>query len=133
MLRNALFLALALTGCAGGLSQMPGTPPVPALTISYQDAGRAVDLEAGRKLTIQLPANHSEGYRWFLAASGGPLEQYGEPFYTEDRPVAGANGAEYWSFVGKGAGSEELRFEYRRPWEKDKPAARTLDYKINVR
>jgi inhibitor of cysteine peptidase len=134
MTRPFHFLAaILLAGCAGGLSQMPGTPPVTALMVGFEDAGREIVVEPGRKLTIQLPANHSEGYSWFLAPGEGPLVQQGEPFYTEDRSVGGARGAEYWSFIGERAGPQRLHFEYRRPWEGDKPAARTLDYTISVR
>jgi len=134
MLRPAPILTfLFLAGCAGGLSQMPGTPPVPALMVGHEDAGREIVVEPRRKLTLALPASHSEGYSWFLAPSEGPLVQQGPPFYTEDRSVGGARGAEYWSFIGERAGPQNLHFEYRRPWERDKPAARTLDYTISVR
>jgi predicted secreted protein len=30
-------------------------------------------------------------------------------------------------------GQEELRFEYRRPWEREAPAAQTVRYTIRVR
>ncbi|HEY2337706.1 MAG TPA: protease inhibitor I42 family protein [Burkholderiales bacterium] len=134
MFRNSLVLAaVTLAGCAGGLSQMPGTPPVPALMVGHEDAGQTIVVEPRRKLTIQLPANHSEGYSWFLSPSQGPLVLQGDPFYTEERSVGGARGAEYWSFIGERAGTQQLRFEYRRPWERDKPAARTLDYTVSVR
>jgi predicted secreted protein len=125
---------LALAGCTGALGQVPGTPPVPALMVSERDATAPIEVERGRKLTLRLEANHSTGYRWSLAVpAGGPLKQIGEPFYATERPVPGAGGAEYWSFVGTRSGKEELRFEYRRPWERDKPAVRTLSYTVHVR
>jgi inhibitor of cysteine peptidase len=128
-----LAVVAVLAGCAGGLSQMPGTPPVPALMVGHEEAGQPIAVEPRRKLTIRLPASHNEGYRWVLLPSEGPLVMQGDPFYTEDRSVGGARGAEYWSFIGERAGTQDLRFEYRRPWEHDKPAARTLGYTVNVR
>ena len=131
---SALLAVLALAGCAGGLSQAPGTPPIPALMVQESDAGRTLEVERGRKVTLRLEANRSAGYRWFVASSGAALEQLGEPFYTAEKTaVPGAAGAEYWSFMAQRSGKQELRFEYRRPWEGDKQAAQGLSYTINVR
>ena len=126
-------LCATLAGCAGGSSQEPGTPPVPALMVGESDAGRAIEVERGRKVTLRLEANRSAGYRWSVATSGDALEPLGEPFYTAEKSVAGAGGAEYWSFMAKRGGRQELRFEYRRPWEKDKPPAKALSYTVDVR
>ena len=126
-------LACLLAGCAGGLSQAPGTPPIPALIVQESDAGRAVQVERGRKVTLRLEANHGAGYRWSATSSGDALEQLGEPFYAREKTAAGAPGAEYWSFMARRSGRQELRFEYRRPWESATPAAKGLSYTIDVR
>jgi len=128
-----VMLSATLAGCAGGLSQAPGTPPIPALMVAESDAGRTIEVERGRKLTLRLEANRSAGYRWFVASSGNALEQLGEPFYAAEKSVAGAGGAEYWSFMPVRSGRQELSFEYRRPWEKDKPAAKVVNYTVSVR
>ncbi|HEX6691202.1 MAG TPA: protease inhibitor I42 family protein [Burkholderiales bacterium] len=128
-----LLIVASLAGCAGGLSQAPGTPPIPALMVAEGDAGRAVSVERGRKVTLRLEANRSAGYRWFLASSGDALEPLGEPFYAAEKTAAGAPGAEYWSFMARHPGRQELRFEYRRPWESGTPAAKGLSYTIDVR
>ena len=53
--------------------------------------------------------------------------------HTAAAGTAGAGGVETWSFQAARSGREELRFEYRRPWEHDTPAARTVSYTLNVR
>ena len=128
-----LLAALSIAGCAGGLSQAPGTPPIPALMVAEGDAGRIVPVERGRKVTLRLEANRSAGYRWFVASSGDALEQLGEPYYAAGQGAVGAPGAEYWSFMAVKSGTQDLKFQYHRPWERDKPAARELSYKIDVR
>jgi|SRR5688572_33471267 inhibitor of cysteine peptidase len=128
-----LVIGLSFAGCAGGLSQAPGTPPIPALMVAEGDAGRTIEAQRGRKVTLRLEANHGAGYRWLVAASGDALEPLGEPYYAAEKNALGAGGAEYWSFMPVRSGTQDLRFEYRRPWEKDKPAARALSYKISVR
>ena len=130
-LRTVLLL-LMLAGCAGG-PQYPGTPPAPALMLQESDAGRAIEVERGRKVTIRLQANPSTGYRWSVASTGEALEQSGEPFHAAESSMRGAGGGEYWSFMPVRAGKQELRFEYRRPWERDKPPARVLGYTVIVR
>src|SRR5262245_5847357 len=131
-MRSALILVVLLAGCADHL--YPGYPePAPAM-LSEADAARPVELERGRRITLRLESNHSAGYRWTLAASGDAgLEQIGEPFYTVEKSVPGGGGAEYWTFRGTRSGTKRLEFEYRRPWEKDRPAARTLGYTVHVR
>jgi len=132
-MRSVIFAVALLAGCAGGLSQTPGTPPVPALRVQESDAGKTITIEPGRRLILRLPANHTTGYRWILASSSGnALEPIGVPYYTGDN-LEDKGGAEYWTFVPRHAGTHELRFEYRRPWEKDKPSDKTLSYTVNVR
>jgi predicted secreted protein len=92
-----------------------------------QHRGRA------RTKGLRLEANRAEGYRWSVATSGNALAQLGEPFYTQEKSVAGGGGAEYWSFMPVRSGKQELRFEYRRTWEIDKPAAKVLNYTVSVR
>jgi predicted secreted protein len=124
--------ASALAGCAS--NQYPGTPEEVPLRLEEREAGRSVELQRGKRVTLRFEANRSAGYRWSLAESGdGGLEQVGEPFYTREKSVPGGGGAEYWTFRATRAGNKELRFEYRRPWERDKPAAKGLSYTINVR
>jgi len=58
------------------------------------------------------------------------------PVYTPANAPSGAvgsGGVEAWSFQASQSGRQELRFEYRRPWERDVAAARALHYTIAVR
>jgi predicted secreted protein len=125
-------VAAALAGCA--THHYPGTPEQPARIVAESEAGKPIELERGRRITLRLEANHSTGFRWLLAPmSDGALEQYAEPFYAADKSKPGVGGAEYWQFRAVRSGKAELRFEYRRPWEADKPAAKGLSYTIDVR
>jgi predicted secreted protein len=50
-----------------------------------------------------------------------------------DEAAVGSGGVETWSFVASQSGRQELRFEYRPPWETTSPPARALTYTITVR
>jgi predicted secreted protein len=133
-LKRNLFaaLAIALAGCAG--NPYPGTPEDYPRMVGESEAGQAIELARGKRITLRLEANRSAGYRWSLAESGdGGLERVGEPYYVVEKAVPGGGGAEYWTFRATRAGNKALRFEYRRPWERDKPAVKGLSYTINVR
>ena len=135
MTGKPIFVALcfALAACAQG-GKGPGAPEDPPLRLAESDAGRAIDLERGKRVTLRLEANHSTGHRWSMSAGGdGALERIGEPFYTVERSVPGGGGAEYWTFRGVRSGKQELRFEYRRPWEREKPPVKVLSYTVEVR
>jgi predicted secreted protein len=122
-------VCLALAGC--GPVVYPGTPEEPSRMLAESDAGRPIELERGKRITLRLEANHSTAHRWLLAQSGdAELDQIGEPFYATERAAAGGS-AEYWTFRATRSGTKELRFEYGRPWEKS--AAKVLTFTVNVR
>jgi inhibitor of cysteine peptidase len=95
-----------------------------------------MELALGQELIVRLPGNPSTGYRWSLAAApAGPLEAIGSPVFERAQTASqvGASGREVWKFKSRQKGQEALRFEYRRPWEKDVPAAQTASYEVTVR
>jgi len=51
---------------------------------------------------------------------------------TASGAVGGA-GVETWSFLASASGRQELRFEYRRPWEPTAAPARSVTFVITVR
>jgi predicted secreted protein len=103
------------------------------LALVERDAGRLVDVANGQTIVIRLGSNRSTGYRWTLVSpSDGALRAIGEPTYTPGGSV-GAGGVETWSFLAAQRGRQELRFEYRRPWEAAAAPAKSLTYEIAVR
>ena len=104
-----------------------------SITLTESEAGRTTQVARGQTLLVRLIANHTTGYRWTLASdSKGVLSQDGEPSYTPSGGTSGGGGVEAWSFSAKGTGQQELRFEYRRPWERDSKPERVLTYTIAV-
>jgi copper homeostasis protein (lipoprotein) len=110
---------------------------VPAVTLTESDAGHTIDVNRGERIVIRLRGNRTTGYTWTLAVSDPDvLTKLAEPTYTPDDAsvdAVGAGGVETWSFQASRGGRAELRFEYRRPWEHDASATRTVSYTINVR
>jgi len=112
------------------------TSELPMLTLSGSDAGRPIDVKVGQRFAVRLAGNRTTGYEWKLASALTVMTQLGEQTYTPDPSppgMVGRGGVEGWSFEATRSGREDLRFEYRRPWEKDQPAADTVTYSITVR
>lgn len=106
-----------------------------AVTLGEADAGRTIDVRRGQSIAVLLPSNRSTGFRWSLVpASAGVLNVVTDVGYTQDSPGAvGAPGVETWTFQASRPGQQELRFEYRRPWEKTVPPAKVILLSISVR
>jgi inhibitor of cysteine peptidase len=117
-------------------SAAPELPRPVTIDLSESDSGAALDVDRGTTLIIRLPANPSTGYSWTLVTSGKSVQRQGEPAFVQSASTGekvGAVGMESWSFVAQESGEQEVRFEYRRAWERDTPPSRTLSYSIRVR
>lgn len=105
-----------------------------SITLTEADSGRATQIARGQTLVIRLNSNSTTGYRWSLKPVPTPvLTSLGEPSYAPAGGAIGGGGVETWSFQASGSGQQELRFEYRRPWERDVAPVRALSYTITVR
>ena len=85
-------------------------------------------MKVGDEFVLTLESNPSTGYLWRLAVK--PDENTVKLVSSEYRAVpdanrVGAGGNEVWTFLATGKGKAEISLIYVRPWEKDKPPART--------
>ena len=107
-----------------------------AVTLAEGDSGKAIDVIRGERVIVRLTSNRSTGYSWAFLSSGTNAltrlaSEYTQVVGADGKP--GGDGVESWYFQAKGSGQQELRFEYRRPWERDAPAAKSTNYTIRVR
>ena len=94
-----------------------------------------LQIVTGEQLTIALDANPTTGFAWQLAT---PLDQtvvtlVNHAYQPPDDSKIGAGGTDVWTFKAIGPGSTIITLEYRRPWEKDSPAAERKTYRVVVR
>lgn len=100
-------------GCGDGGSRL--------LSIGELDDGATVNLAVGDSLEVTLPANPSTGLTWELAGDRGCVEQRGEARYTALDDLLGSGGLLTFDLEAIQAGTEDLSFVYRRPWEDAAP------------
>ncbi|WP_162560229.1 protease inhibitor I42 family protein [Methylotetracoccus oryzae] len=131
----------ALQACVVTVAACAATKPVPPapepLVVSADRSGTNLALLPGQELVIRLPGNPTTGYRWSsFGPTGSALSATGPAAYEPDAGTSqrvGAGGFEIWRFVATRAGTVELRFEYRRPWETGVAPLQVVRYTVSVR
>jgi len=124
------FSALFITALIVGLGHA-GIAASPPKTITGADTDRPITVQIGQEILLKLESNRSTGYSWLLEESKDPvLRSLGKPTYQADRVAPGAGGVETWTFRANKIGNETLRLEYRRPWERKVPPAKTVLFHI---
>jgi inhibitor of cysteine peptidase len=126
-------MVVAFLAAVGGV--VSGQATAAGVTVVTSQTGGAVSLKAGAVLEVRLDANHTTGYSWVAAPAANPvLVRQGKAKYDESSAEGkvGAGGVEVWRFKALNAGKQTLQFDYRRPWEKNVPAAKTVVYSVTV-
>ena len=101
-------------------------------------SGTSVQLAAGQALLVRLlPSNPTTGYRWVYVEPKDAVLRVDGPSAFEAAESAGntvgAGGTEIWKLAPLQAGQQQLRFEYRRPWELDVAPSQVATYAVTVK
>ena len=105
------------------------------VTVSAEQSGTSVALTSGQDLVVRLPSNPSTGYRWIYVEPKDAVLRVDGPSSFETQSAGGAVGAggtEVWKLAPFKPGQQQLRFEYRRPWEQDVAPSRIATYSVTV-
>lgn len=121
---GAMFPALLLLACVTRPALVSADAPQVEVCAH---PGKTLMLNCGGCFVVRLPANPTTGYGWQLAL---PLNERIVVLVTNDyiapaTQLVGAGGEEVWSFKAVGRGRAEIAFRYVRPWEKNRPPAKT--------
>lgn len=124
--RCSSFTGLVLLFVAAAAPSYPS--PSEARVIKDGDQGTEVKLVVGEELTIRLESQPGTGYSWVVSkVDADRLDKGGEPtLEPPDRSLPGAPQHQVFKFKARREGAGSLELAYRRPWEKDTPAAKTF-------
>ena len=134
-------IACALLLCAVPAisAQQPGTSdanatPAAVVTVTDQDNGKTIQLIQGATLVVKLSSNATTGYSWSVPSNPSLLKLLKSDYSERKQPaqVAGAPGVQKFEWQAIEAGDATLQLEYRRPWEKEQPAAKTFSITVQV-
>jgi predicted secreted protein len=119
-------LALVVAAC-GGEEETPRTGgDVPV----YTDAGTEIQVAAGDRFAVELPANPSTGYRWEVEVPAGVTLESDEllPVPEESEGMAGAGTTQRWEFLVDTAENGVIVFSDIPPGQDE--AERTLEFDL---
>ena len=128
--------SVVVTVAACTLFQGSPKPPPAPVTVSADQSGTSVALASGQDLVVRLPSNPTTGYRWiYVEPKDAVLRVDGPSSYDAQSAggAAGAGGTEIWKLAPLKPGQQQLRFEYRRPWEPDVAPSRVATYTVTVK
>lgn len=90
----------------------------PALVVSEDDNGKTIEVQEGREVVVELPANPSTGYTWVVTATDRTLGYPATTKFTPDSDAVGAAGVYALTWKTKGflslIGPHRVTLEYRR-------------------
>lgn len=120
-----------------GLSwDIPFLQKVTAGMKTLTKAFNTATIQAGERFRIELDANPSTGYLWEIEVKQGSASLHSQTFKRQNEPgefVCGAAAIEEFVFqAAKITGPIEIEAIYRRPWEKDAPAADKRTFRLNI-
>ncbi|MCX5707306.1 MAG: protease inhibitor I42 family protein [Candidatus Omnitrophica bacterium] len=99
-----------------------------------KDSSNKIQVEVGKQFAITLESNMTTGYQWqFARALDNTLITLVSLEYKRAKPkLVGSGGKEIWTFKALKEGKATISFQYVRPWEKGKPAAKSKDYTVLI-
>jgi inhibitor of cysteine peptidase len=97
------------------------------MNVTEQENGRRVTVAQGDTLVVTLASNPTTGYEWRIAKDDPEhLKPLGKPeFIGPQNRRVGAGGKQVFRFQAQSPGTTVVELHYLRPFEKDKPPART--------
>lgn len=133
---GGLVAVLAIVAGCGLFKSAPKPPPEP-VTVSAAQSGSSVALASDQDLVVRLPSNPATGYRWIYVEPKDAVLRVDGPSTFETAPgtagTAGAGGTEIWKLAPLKPGQQQLRFEYRRPWEQGVAPSQVATYSVTVK
>lgn len=103
--------------------------------MQYDERANGQEIEATLKeeFEISLSETRTAGYHWAATSTGAPVCRLLEDATRPNSPGVGGSGQHVWHFRVIAAGTGEIEFHYRRPWENSVQPARTFALKVRVR
>jgi inhibitor of cysteine peptidase len=105
--------------------------------VSAAQSGTSVALASNQDLVVRLPSNPATGYRWIYVEPKDAVLRVDGPSTFEATQstgsAVGAGGTEVWKLAPLKPGQQQLRFEYRRPWEQGVAPSQVATFPVTVK
>jgi inhibitor of cysteine peptidase len=100
----------------------------------HSDPSKPIEVKIGQEFLITLDSNMTTGYQWQLVKPPdiGIVELLNNEYRAPRNKIIGAGGQEIWSFKAVAPGKTIISMKYVRPWEKDVPPVKNVQFQIIV-
>ena len=126
-----ILAAVMLHLCLGHAGAQAQSGVVPGY---FQDPAKPVEVTAGQEFVIVLDSNRTTGYQW--QSTGEPdkgiVQLLGSEYHSSETELVGAGGKEIWKFKALKQGETVIALKYVRPWEKDVPPVKYIQFTVIV-
>lgn len=96
----------------------------------------SIAVKKGEMFMVDLDGNASTGYLWEMQVKSGNVTQVSKEYLPLNggggRMAVGSGNVERTIFIANEAGDVEIEANWRRPWEKSAPPAKTATFKVKV-
>lgn len=97
----------------------------------------SIDLTVGNSSSVILDGNPTTGFVWQIVSVSSDAVKaetavMATPMKKGEPPVCGAPAPTQVTFTGVKPGKSTVVLEYKRPWETDTPAWKTMTFTVNV-
>jgi inhibitor of cysteine peptidase len=137
---RALVLLMASGLILAGLALSPkraAAADAGVVAVGMPQSGGSVALMRAQTLEIRLPAQFGTGASWRLASLEGDVLRLSDSRVESgaaeaDAAQPGAAETQVFVFLPVAAGSARVAFEYKRPWETEKPPEQVFTLSVSV-
>jgi len=107
-----------------------------SIKLTLAEDGKTIKAAIGKKIEISLKGNPTTGFEWRMAElKSEAVKADGKGEYVPDKndpPRVGSGGTFVFKFIAVKPGKVTLKFEYLRPWEKEKNPAQKFSVNLVV-
>jgi inhibitor of cysteine peptidase len=138
------FIGLAMFFRSGSFlpaADKPKDKDADVIKLTLADDGKTIKAATGKKIEISLKGNPTTGFEWRMVEQKSDVVkadgkgEYVKGEYVPDKndpPRVGSGGTFVFKFTTAKPGKATLKFEYLRPWEKDKAPAQKFSVNLVV-
>lgn len=99
----------------------------------YADPAGTVEVNTNKEFIVTFDANPTTGYFWQASYDGNILKLVDKTYKQNNTrtPTVGVGGIDTFRFKALKAGSTEIQFTYKRPWESE--IGKQVTFKVMVK
>ena len=133
----AVVAAMIFVACSKSKNDTPSNPSSGKFVdVKEENNGNTIHILPGETIRVKLRSNPSTGFSWALGPiEDGMLETSGESEFEADphkEYEVGYGGCEIWKFKAEQSGETDISLVYARPWEDERPAAKTFNLHVVI-